>query len=393
MTSKIAPSAETNLKNLSSSALLQQGVNYARQECWELAVSFFEQARLQLDSAQPEIVEALNRLITDYRSYRQAQQALLLASQTITHALEEQRAHLQNLQNLLPALQTKDLPKPRLFFLASPSDRAVFETTEELLQLEGGSASLPLLYLTCFGHFEVRRGGQFLELCSNRNGQAVLRYLMAHEKQRASIDALMSVLWPEDPALVARHKLQIAVSALRRSLTEGLSLPGEGYILCKNEAYQLNPQVEIRSDADDFLKWYQLGQQTGLPEAITSYEEACRLYTGPFLVEDLYADWSSLRREQLTQIYLFMCNVLAEHYLAAKAYNVAATWAAAILAENEADETAHCQLMRAYAGQGRRSEVMHQFQRCHQILAEQLGVEPMPQTLKLFQTILTGQNY
>jgi len=186
--------------------------------------------------------------------------------------------------------------------------------------------------------------------------------------------------------------LQVAVSALRRSLNNGLDCdPGGGYILCKNRVYQLNPLVPLRADVDEFLAYYQAGQQSSGDSAAMQFEKACQLYTGPFLTEDLYADWSFMRREQLSHIYLTMCSTLAEHYLEAGRYEDTLKWATAILKENQSDEAAHRQLIRAYFALGRRSDALRQFHRCQYILNEELGVQPMPETIELFHIIHRGE--
>jgi DNA-binding SARP family transcriptional activator len=78
------------------------------------------------------------------------------------------------------------------------------------------------------------------------------------------------------------------------------------------------------------------------------YERACNLCSGPFLVEDTYADWSSTRREQLKQIYFSMCRALAGYYLEIRHYEDAVKWTGAILREDRCDEAAHRQLIRIY---------------------------------------------
>jgi DNA-binding SARP family transcriptional activator len=278
----------------------------------------------------------------------------------------------------------------------APMSDVPFEDTKNYQPssaLAGNGDSLPALYFTCFGRFEVRRLGQPVSLCSNRNGQAILRYLLAQVGHRANMDTLMGVLWPEDEPEVAHHKLQVALSALRRSLNHGYACdPGGGYILYKNRIYQLNPAVPLKSDVDEFLALYQAGQQSSGSVAAAQYEKACQLYTGPFLTEDLYADWSFFRREQLSQAYLTMCSTLAEHYLEAGHYEDGVKWATATLKENRCDETAHQQLMRAYVAMGRRSDALRQYQRCQHVLNEELGVPPMPETVELFHTILHADN-
>ena len=109
-------------------------------------------------------------------------------------------------------------------------------------------------------------------------------------------------------------------------------------------------------------------------------------------MEDIYADWSSLQREQLSNIYLSMCRVLADHNVQIKRYEDATRWVTAILAENRCDETAHQQHIRIYAAQGRRHESLQQYQRCERLLRDELGVEPLPETLLLLQHLLATED-
>src|SRR5262249_30770891 len=124
---------------------------------------------------------------------------------------------------------------------------------------------------------------------------------------------------------------------------------GTGYLVCDNGVYALNPAVPIYTDVDDFTAAYQAGQRAVPDATIKHYEAACRLYTGTFLVEDLYADWSQIRREQLVQLYLTMCADLAEYCLANGRYDAAIGWASSVVQENRCDESAYRQLMIAYA--------------------------------------------
>jgi DNA-binding SARP family transcriptional activator len=255
---------------------------------------------------------------------------------------------------------------------------------------------LPALYITCFGRFEVRRfdaSGPSVSLCHNLKGQAILRYLIAHPKRRETVEMLMTKLWSEEAPEAAQHKLRVAISALRRSLNQDVTdEQGGGYILCKDQVYHINPAVVLQSDVDEFLSLYHTGQRASDSTAIDLYERACNLHSGPFLAEDIYEEWSFIRREELTQIYVAMCDRLAELNLESGNYKTASRWASAMLKVDRCDEEAHRQLIRAYAAQKRRSEALRQYQQCQRILAEELGVEPMPETQRLFQMLLKGED-
>ncbi len=392
-------------------SLLESGLNCIRQGRSTEGVILLALARERLTPDQVQLAAVLDTLMQDCEKYWQAQQALHQASKRFAEIDAEQHAQIAILEKHLPTLmQDRDtdsalhaIPQPlknsnRL--QAVQSSLSLVKTVypqgaheQTVAQVDEASDALPALYITCFCRFEVRRLGQPIVLCSNRNGQAILRYLVAQPEHRATMDVLMAAMWPEDEPGVAHHKLQVAVSALRRSLNHGyVKDAGGGHILCKNGVYELNPLVALQTDVDEFLEYYQAGRQSSGSTIAVYYERACDLYTGPFLSEDLYADWSFIRRGQLSQVYLTMCTALAEYYLEAGRYEHAMRWIGAILKENRCDEAAHRQLMRAYAAQGRRSDALRQYQLCARILAEELGAQPMPETISLFQAILNNEN-
>lgn len=387
--------------------LLERGLEYVQRGCYTEGAALLTLAREQLSPGQIDLASVLDAFLQGYTSYQRFQQTLQEASRRFADTCVEQKARADALGTALPRLikerdiSTADrLPSPlteatnhqSLLSPSLPSQGLQEFPSPSIPQPPiRGTTSLPDLFITCFGRFEVRQSGKPLVLCSSRNGQSILRYLVARSGHHATSDTLQAMLWPEDEPEVAQNKLHIAISALRRSLHGGSPCePGCSYIVFKKRVYYLNPAAIIRTDVDEFLHCYQIGQQRG-EERVAFYERACRLYTGPFLLEDLYADWSFLLREQFSQTYHTMCGVLTDHYLKIKRYENAAKWATAILKENRCDEAAHQQLMQIYAAQGRRSEAMQQYQHCERILRQELAVQPLPETVQLFQTLLRGE--
>ncbi len=393
-------------------SLLESGLNCIRQGRSTEGVIFLALARERLTPDEVQLATVLDTFIQGCGKYWQAQEALHQASKRFAEIDAEQQAQIAILEKHLPTLMQERDTDSTLHAIPQPLKNSNYPQTvqsslssveavypqgaheQTVVQVDEASDALPVLYITCFCRFEVRRLGQPIVLCSNRNGQAVLRYLVAQPEHRATMDVLMAAMWPEDEPEVAHHKLQVAVSALRRSLNHGyVNDAGGGYILCRNRVYQLNPLIPLQIDVDEFLKLYHAGQQSSGSRMAVYYERACDLYTGPFLSEDLYVDWSFMQREQLNQVYLAMCSMLAEYYLEAGRYEDATRWTIAILKENRCDEAAHRQLMRIYTAQGRRSEALRQYQLCERILAAELSVHPMPETMSLFQAILNNKNF
>jgi len=356
---------------------------------------------------QNDLATALDTFLQRYAGYQLVQQTLLEACIHFAKADVEQKACVNDMLGMLPTLirgsasfdyppnlqpDTNNTPKQFSSFLSIQSPREVFFSYASPAE---DDAPLPPLSVTCFGRFEVKCQSRSVTLCSNRSGRAILRYLVAKPGHCASSDTLQTLCWPEDEPEVAQRKLYIAISALRRSLHDGSPPdPRNSYILCKNGTYSLNAAVAVHTDVEEFLCHYQAGKQMSEDQEkqVACYEQACALYTGSFLPEDIYADWSSQQREQLAQTYLTMCGILTDHYLKVKRYEDAAQTAQAILKENRYDEAAHRQLIRTYAAQDRRSEAIQQYHRCVRLLREELNVRPLHETELLFQQLLTNES-
>ncbi len=392
-------------ETLATEALLERGIDCSRQGHHVQGVIYFACARERLTSDQMHFATELDAIIQTYARYWQAQEALHTASKRFVEADIDRQAQIVALEELFRAsseengraTQPDSKPQTRnnsLEYLSSQSPQpsvADFNVEQPSHSSPQNTDLLLPLHFNCFGRFEVRRSGQLIPLCSSRSGQSILRYLAVQPGHSATFDILMALLWPEDEAEAAQPKLHSAISALRRSLNGGYKCnPGGGYIVCRNRVYSLNPDVVIRTDVDEFLHCYEMELRTS-EERIALYEKACRLYTGPFLPEDMYADWSFLQREHLNQVYITMCRTLTDHYLNTKSYEAAAKWATSILKVNRCDEEAHRKLIQIYAAQGRRIEALQQYQRCESLLREELGVAPLPETTIVFQQILTSE--
>lgn len=376
-------------KSVALATLLKQSTEQIGRGQVVEAIALLTLARKQLTPKQTAYMPVIDALIQTCLAFVQAKEALFEASKRFTQADSE----LQTSLLLLKELETLVSRTPLLF--SAPGDEWAAKVPSHHSSMTivpmrpQNNNQLPALYITCLGRFDVQRGQTPLVLCQNRSGQAILRYLLSQTNYRASTDMLMEVFWPDDEPEVARRKLQVAVSALRRSMNAGYDCDaGGGYILYKNYLYSINPAVMLTCDVDEFLQYYEAGRKAQEAMQVKCFEQACQLYIGPFLVEDTYADWSFQRREQLRQIYLTMCTALADHSLTSRNYQDAIRWASVLLEQNGCDEQAHRQLIQAYAEQGRRSDALRQFHRCETMLRNELGIAPMPETLTIYQSIL-----
>jgi DNA-binding SARP family transcriptional activator len=345
-------------------------------------------------------------LITELKIYKRLKQQV---NKIVTQGV---RDHLIHLSNGMPhSLQkSSDITKNFSAYslsLKQPSEQrqnlttsvgmsastyapSLKQSSEQSWNRTSGNEQTSSLYAVCLAPFELRQDNNPIELCTNRNGQALLRYLIAQKNHSATADTLMTLLWPDNPTDVALNKLYVTVSLLRRSLQKGQKKPGK-YIVYKQGVYHIDPALKITTDFEEFLRLYQIGRKERDQKATEYYEQACLLYKRPFLQEDLYASWSFQQREHLRHLYIEMCHKLAFYHIDCRSYEQATQWVYTILEENQCDEEAHRHLMRIHAHCGRRHDVIRQYHLCQQILLAEMEVEPMPVTVDLFKSLMRGE--
>jgi DNA-binding SARP family transcriptional activator len=372
--------------------LLQQGLHALRHRGIDEAATYFTQARQHLSPDHVELVSLLDTLLQRNVDYRHVLEELQEISQRLARATVERQISIATLEAMVPVLiKEETISRPSIdvypALLTVRNDPRLL-TRPDSVPSSLESNALPVeLFVTCFGHFEVRYLGTPITLCSNNKGQSILRFLVTTPRHSATSDVLRELFWSDDESEAPMHKLHIAVSDLRYSLSKGVpNQTKHRYIFCKNHTYFLDPAIALYTDVDEFLGYHSQGQRDS-EKRITSFEKACSLYRGPFLWEEIYADWSSSQRDQLALMYLNMCRALLEHYFQAKCYEVATSWAQAILKEDNCDEFAHQKLIQIYAAQGLYHRALQQYQHCEHTLYEELGVQPMSETQLLIRQL------
>lgn len=233
---------KTGAEGYSALYLLERALEYIQQERIAEGVALLTVVREQLPANQAQLVAILDRFVVGYSDYEQAQYILQEASKQFAAAHVEQQGRIAQFAAALPthihALHSASLPSDLPLEQQGQPPLQAYVTPARQAQHENGTP-LPALDITCFGRFEVRRQGKRVNLCSSRNGQGILRYLIGKSEHSASSDTLLALFWPDDEAEVAQNKLHIAISALRRSLNHGYPCsPGGGYILCNNGVYR-----------------------------------------------------------------------------------------------------------------------------------------------------------
>jgi DNA-binding SARP family transcriptional activator/tetratricopeptide (TPR) repeat protein len=224
---------------------------------------------------------------------------------------------------------------------------------------------------------------------ARRKSLALLAYLAVTGRPH-SREALIGLLWPDATEANARASLRKSLADLRRFLAP--------YLVITHHDVTLDPAAPWWLDVTSFQTGIaQTGAGAG--QEIERLKAAVDLYRGDFL-EGFYVrsaqgfeEWALAQRARLRELALQALNTLAAHYADQGEAGLAPgiDSVTRLLALEPWREEAHRQLMRLLALSGQRGAALAQYEVCRQVLADELGVEPGPETMRLYEQIRDGE--
>lgn len=236
------------------------------------------------------------------------------------------------------------------------------------------------LQINVLGKPQIWLDGKQLTRFSTAKTEALL-YFLASTRQAHSRETLAGLLWSEMPETTARRNLTKSLTVLRRLLGPFLRI----------EAQRVGFDPELHFDLDEAVFRAACASDDLEPEAIA-------LYRGDFLAgffakgAVLFEEWLLIQREQLRNLAIDMLERLIERAVAKRAFADGAAYSRRLLELDPWRETAHRRLMLMQARQGQHAAALAQYALCKQLLADELGVDPMPETEAVYRRIKAARN-
>jgi DNA-binding SARP family transcriptional activator len=252
-----------------------------------------------------------------------------------------------------------------------------------------------LLQISTLGKFGLAANGHGIAVDKWKRRQAVtlLKILVTHLDRPVHRERILDCLWPDVDEERGWGRLKVTMYYLRCQLRS--SGVAEDAVRTAGHAYLLRRDA-VWVDAENFEKLVTEGrvlQAKGRgDDALRCYEEAQFLYRGDYLEQDVFADWCAEERERLGEIYMEMLTRKAECHAQRNEYVEAAQVCRKALVHDPCRESFHCSLMQHLVNLGRADWAIAQFRYCQTMLAREFGVEPMPETQRLYQQILAQRN-
>jgi len=264
-----------------------------------------------------------------------------------------------------------------------PRSEATLRTAENL------SSSLKIQMLSTF---RVAVNGQELNGRLNGKARALLKILAAHRDRVLARDALMEMVWPDtDPATgsislkVTAHNLRVALEPAKPTGTPST------WILFRDGTYYLDRDSAVWIDIEEIDRLWRVGRQAeshGDAEgARVAYRGVEALYTGDFLEEDIYDDWTTIRREQLRDMYLDAISRLADFAVMNGDHRDAIRYCHKIIDTDPCREDAYRVLMSSHGALNQRARAGAWYAVCRTLLKREMGVGPASDTVKVFESL------
>ncbi len=231
-----------------------------------------------------------------------------------------------------------------------------------------------MLNVKLLGQFDIRLDAKPVEI-SHKPARLLLAYLLLNPGKIQQRDKLAGLLWPDSLETTARKNLRNAVWLLRQAI-------GEGYIQADRSTVSFDPVAPYELDVH--LLESEAASDTGkLLQAVSAYAGE--------LMPGYYEDWLQLERERLRAVFENRMQQLLEHLSAEARWPEAVTWAEHWIAQGDVPEPAYRALMVAHAALGDLAGVSTAYRRCQNALIEELGVQPSPDTVALYERLLQGE--
>ncbi|MEM7535836.1 MAG: BTAD domain-containing putative transcriptional regulator [Chloroflexota bacterium] len=245
------------------------------------------------------------------------------------------------------------------------------------------------LELLLLGKPQIYVDGAEVTRFNTRKDLALLVYL-ATTNTAHTRDALAGLLWPELPDDKAKRNLRHALSNLRKVIGAEWLETKPSVAMTQELSWVLDVR-HLQLSANTFEQ-----QPSVDADALEGFSEVLATYRGEFLQgfhirNAVYFDeWALAQREAYHLLTLRGYEQLAQHCLQQEAYTLGLATTQRLLQLEPWSETGHRLRMKLLAQSGQRAAALAQYELCRQILADELDVDPMPETVDLYRQIKSG---
>lgn len=218
----------------------------------------------------------------------------------------------------------------------------------------------------------------------------ILCFIASRHNHRATKDAIVETFWPDTRLEDIDKNFWPTISYIRRALNSGQEVK-KNFIRYRESAYYFNPEFTYSLDTEEFERLIALAKERrreGDSETfVAAARQAIELYRGEFLQEN-YDNWVEEPRAYYQSMYFATLKELADHHHRAEEFEQSIAYCKLILTRDPYREDVHRQLIDSYARVGNRAAVREQYENLKTLLREELGVDPLPETVAAYKRVM-----
>ncbi len=247
-----------------------------------------------------------------------------------------------------------------------------------------------VLEIFLLGRVEFKQADRRLKTLGTRRVEALLIYL-ACTGQAQSRDVLTAMFWPEHPQTQARRYFRNTLYRLRQALN--------AYVISTRHTVSFDQTQLYRLDMLDFERQVNAVRENPelTPQEAVALAQALHSYQGDFLAGFHLGDcpdfevWVTLEQERLHHLMIEGMQQMIAHDLAVGNYSDGIQWTQRLLAIDEFDEDANCQMLQLLSLNGQRSAALAHYTNYVQALAEEMVVEPGEEIMAIYEQVRDGE--
>jgi DNA-binding SARP family transcriptional activator len=250
-----------------------------------------------------------------------------------------------------------------------------------------------MLYLSLFGHLSVaRREGAGLSkgvAISGRPGSLFV-YLALAKGRFFTRTELISTLWADQSDTARVGTFNTTLWRLRKALAMPPLAQGEIIVCDRHGAVGLGPDADLELDVNEFVRLVTPGLNKPMEQLdesdVSNLRRGVNLYRDDIL-GGFTDDWALREREMHRRLHLNALARLMQLCVLSLDHESAIRHAQSILDRDPLREDIHRELMRLFLVTGQRAVALRQFEVCRASLRKELAIQPMRETLALYQQI------
>ena len=233
-----------------------------------------------------------------------------------------------------------------------------------------------------FGKTEIKAKNRVLAISDWKTATSRDLFLLflAHPEGLTK-EEVGEIMWPDSSPAELKLRFKNAIYRMRHAI-------GSDVVVYNDTFYQFNRDVDYEYDVQNFIGLTNQAHNEEETRLKTDHlRKAVEIYKGDYLPE-IDEQWVLPDRQKYRNMHMRNLMELSGLYLSQKDYERAQQFCQMAIREDACEEEAYRLSMQIFAQMGNKAAISRQYQLCQANLHEEVGADPSPQTVFLFEKLM-----